>query len=149
MFENWEKCQIIYMIWGIDTIFLVICYLELNSVWKLLRTNTLLKLFEELTLYIDIYLEIYAYINGNLYKLMEQYAAQEMKVSFLSLIYLKKIVSFQYILHFSFHLWSVILPNMHVSLSSENWENYWRPCRRVGIDVDVIIHIKEEMFSGE
>lgn len=47
---------------------------------------------------------IYAYINGNLYKLMEQYAAQEMKVSFLSLIYLKKIVSFQYILHFSFHL---------------------------------------------
>ena len=92
---------------------------------------------------------IYAYINGNLYKLMEQYTAQEMKVSFLSLIYLKKIVSFQYILHFSFHLWSVILPNMHVSLSSENWENYWRPCRRVGIDVDVIIHIKEEMFSGE
>lgn len=47
---------------------------------------------------------IYAYINGNLYKLMEQYTAQEMKVSFLSLIYLKKIVSFQYILHFSFHL---------------------------------------------
>ena len=64
----------------------------------------LLKLFEELTLYIDIYLMIYAYINGNLYKLMEQYTAQEMKVSFLSLIYLKKIVSFQYILHFSFHL---------------------------------------------
>ena len=33
---------------------------------------------------------IYAYINGNLYKLMEQYTAQEMKVSFLSLIYFTK-----------------------------------------------------------
>ena len=71
----------------------------------------LLKLFEEFTLYIDIYLEIYAYINGNLYKLMEQYAAQEMKVSFLSLIYLKKLFlsNIYYISLFTFEvLYSLI-----------------------------------------